>query len=201
MRMGQHLLLSTIFALVVCVAHSLAQSHGGPLYKACSATDKTNCTHDLGHSNRDECTGWCTAGPALFTPTHLDVCENETATMSTRLTDGVVDLKGNLVVKDAQGRPDEGLQIDWDDGASTNYDLKNGTNYYPTHSWVQATTYVPSLLYHDQLKYDNGSSSCSYECRLQAQINVTVHLSTAPECVGGHYHLVPKTDTKKKESK
>lgn len=163
----------------------------GPYYPSCSLIDSPHaltCPQDLGHSNRLECTSWCTRGPARFTPyPRLDVCENEVAHMNIRVDGNALSTHGDVVIY-------SGVSIDWDDGTQTNYipvmtpNMQAWTtNNDVTHKWAQARTYTPSLMYYVQHKYD-GDGSCSYECRLQAQTSVTVHLDSAPECVGGFYH-------------
>lgn len=65
------------------------------------------------------------------------------------------------------------------------------TNQTVPHTWVQATTYQPSLLFYIQHKYD-GKGSCSYECRMPAQAKAVVHIKTSPECTGGSFKAANK---------
>jgi len=166
------------------------QNSNGPYYPPCDASHSPQTCHaDLGHSGRPSCTNRCSNGPARFTPTHVDICQNQLATMNMRVDGDALSTAGDAVNY-------SGANVDWGDGQQTKNLTVMGpneqgwtTNKNITHTWVQATTYTPSLLYYIQHKYD-GDGSCSYECRLPAQAVVVVHMPGAPECAGGTYHSV-----------
>lgn len=157
----------------------------GPKYKSCSPREQENCHRDLKHSGRPSCTSWCSSGPPRFTPTRVDVCEGEEAALNARVDGDALSIHGDFVQY-------SGLSIDWDDGSTSSLPVltPNGqhwiTNQNVTHTWAQATTYRPSLLYFIQHKYD-GSGSCSYECRLATDTYVYVHMRDSAECETGVY--------------
>jgi hypothetical protein len=147
-----------------------------------------SCHQDLGHTTPPgNGVAWCTNGPAIFTSTQVDVCENEIAKMNARITGDKLSTHGDAVIY-------AGLNVDWDDGTSSNLPLTANTNQNIEHKWAQSTTYRPSLLYYIQHKY-HGNGSASYECRLDAQTKVFVHLKNSPECRTGVFKGTP-TKTK-----
>jgi hypothetical protein len=188
----------TALLILFCLRHgSLAQSSSGPLYKACTPQDRTYCSNNINSSNcpYDCANKWCARGPASFLPSSPDVCEGQPVLFTYMVPGGVLDVASppNVVVSNAQGQPDIGLAIDWNDGTNDTVDLSHGTNGSKYHKWSTAQTspYQASLLYYDQLKYQ-GQGSCSYMCYLPASIMVTVHSATSPECAGGKYHAVKR---------
>jgi hypothetical protein len=148
----------------------------GPFHQALSSTN---------------CTGRCAAGPMLFTPEQIDVCEGQQVQVNLRI-------QGNRMSKAGDQVENSGGLVDWGDGKEEG--LAACCSWDLIHVYQQATAYHPSATFGEQCNNaNNPRGGCSYRCRLQQAAEVTVHMKGSPECRTGKFN--PKIENTPKTGK